>query len=457
MAPQVGVPRLLVIVAVIALPACFKAPELSPSRSLELWRLGRLGARDGAAAVALAAGGAATLDVEAAVALALRESATARGARARLAVARAEGEAATQLENPQLRLRNVAIDRMIDGSMEMELALRVPIPQPWTRDAQARRAKLRFAEVQAASADLGRQLRGVVRKLFARLRALELDDAHLTTAIALAAQQRAIIATRVETGVATEVDASILRLRHAMALDQQAALKLRRTQLIGQLRLLVGARPGQQITFRPARGPFVLRALKLSTKALIERSLRRRKDLRRAAARVGVAQADAYIARSQRWPWLRFAELSYRVRDPLQKDSFDFMLAIDLPLLSWNSGSIAAGDAQLARRRIEEKALLLSAVGEVEDAARRLRVTAERLQAARRSLLPAMDAGSAAVKIAMRHGMVDPLRATILEWRRVRAQRRYLEAGLAHQDALIDLEAAVGGPVPLTLAIKEAR
>jgi cobalt-zinc-cadmium efflux system outer membrane protein len=435
--------------ATLFLPSCFRPTVLSPDRPLRLWR-----AEASAASPRPAAGNPGnaearptTLTSEQAVRLALRQNPALQEARARERTASASVDEDSQLENPQLRIRDIEIESLAHSEARLDVALRVPIPQPWTRDARLQRARLRLEEARAERSNVERRLRADVRKLYARLAMLEQLSAQIERTIALFAQYRKLAEQRVQSGAATEVDASLPRLRHAEALDRRHALRLRRARVIARLRQLVGARPDGGTTFRTGTADLapLRRGSALRQEALIKQALSQRRDLRRASARVGIAQADTYIARARRWPWLRFAEVSYNIRPDPDPLNWELYFALDIPLLSWNSGAIAAREARLERRRLEERAEVLRAVQEVSDAAARVRETTQRLREAKRSLLPALEAGSRAIAQAVELGVVDPLRATTVEWRRLRAHRRYLETRLAHREAVIDLEAALGG------------
>jgi len=435
----------VVLLWALALPSCFRPTVLAPDRSLRLWRAeaaaptGRRGNNLGKGSNNT------TLIAGQAVQLALKNAPALQEARARQERARARVDEASQLENPQLRIRDIELDGLAHAEPRLDLALRVPVPAPWTRDARGERARLRLEEASAERDDLERRVRAEVRKLYARLAMLDRRAALLKRTVDLCAKYRELADRRVREGAATELDASLPKLRHAEALDRQHRLRLARAQTLSRLRLLTGVRPDRRVTFRTASADLDPDGSGApDQQQLIRRALTQRRDLRSAAARVGVAEADAYIARAQRWPWLRFAEVGYNIRPEPDPLNFQFYLAFDIPLLSWNRGAIAAREAQLARRRVEERAQILRAAQEVSDAAARVRETGAQLREARRTLLPALEAGSKAMKQAVAHGVIDPLRATIVEWRRFRAQRRYLDTQLAHREAVIDLEAAVG-------------
>lgn len=433
------------ILGALLLSSCYRPAPLAADRALRLWRA--RASRATAQRAMASAAGAVALDVERAVERALRDNAQLRAARAQVLVAQAERSEDAQLDNPELRLRDLRFDRLADSEPRMSLGLRVPIPRPWMLDARGQRAEVRVAEARAAERDLERRVRARVRKLFARLGMLAKDAEQIERTIALCATYRKLAEQRVRDGAATTLDASLPALRHAEAIDERHALRVRRAEVLEELHELVGGRPDEPLAFTPAQLSDAAELPALDEHALVERALRQRHDLREAAARVAEADADTYLARAQRWPWLRFAELSYNIRPDSDPRAFELAVAIELPLLSWNRGAIATREARLTRRRAEERAAIFAAAREVSGAVARLRETHERLAAMQRTLLPALEAGTKAIDAAVAHGVADPLTATIVEWRRVRGQRKYLKARLERDEALIEVEAAIGGPL----------
>ena len=297
-----------------------------------------------------------TLDVERAVEAALRHNPTTRIFQARSSEASASVARATRLENPDLRLRNLSLDSAVRSLPDLEVALRLPVPNPWTMAARRQRARLRHGRAAARIDVLKRQIRSRVRKLFARLAMQVGLVAQQQRTVRIWAQAEQMARRSVEQGAATALERSLASLRLASSRDELHAMGLGRQQIEEQLRTLVGIRPGQRIVFSPDSGrPLARRHVALNEAGLIRRALSHRQELRVLAARVGEAEADAFIARVRRWPWLRFVENSYDVQAEPRPLNFQFSLALEVPLLSLDSGTVAVRDARLARRRAEER------------------------------------------------------------------------------------------------------
>ena len=421
-------------------PACFSPNTVGPDRAVTLWKKAGLW-RGGSAR---APGSANALNLEQALALALRHNLSLRAVEAQVDEARAGVDAASQLENPEVRVRDIEIDAIAESRPSVDLALRVPIPHPWIRDARASKAELETAGARARVDEVKRHIRAEVRKLFVTLAVLELDRKQMQLSARLSLKHEKLVGQRLEAQAATRRDHSMTGLRHAETMDRLASLDIRRADTVGRLRRVIGIGPKQKVTFVTRELSPRAATATLDEARLVKRALSRRPDLREAAARVGQARADAYIARARRWPWLRFAELGYGVRPDPDPLNFEISFALDIPLLSLNLGRIAVRDARVSRRELEEKARIMKVAQDVGRAVHRVRMTASRLKAMDRILLPAVKKTDAALSDAVSQGAVDPLDLMVAESRRIRARRQHLKAMLAHHLALIELESVTG-------------
>lgn len=454
-APRIALPTLL-----CALVGCFRPVPFAPATGGWRWSRDRelpsdattmLG--DPAPAALPSDPDVLSLDLEQAIALALRADPALLRRADRLAVADALIDRSAQLENPNLLVRNASLNRLAQGEARLELALRVPVPQPWARDARRQRATLERDATRAAQRGRQQRVRARVRQLFARLAMLEQSGAALERTAARA--PRAVEPERSATAgpPRLDLDRALLLLRQAELSDLGHALRLRREAALHELRRLLGLAPERPVVFRleppaatpgaaakPAPGSALLAA---AEPALVQRALAQRWELQQAAAKVARADVGAYLERLKRWPWLRYLELSYVARPEFDPDGFQFALSIGVPALSWNRGAIAERDAQRALQGRRAQLLALSIAQEVHTALFRARVCAQRVQDLQRFLLPALAATSA-VDDAAAERLVTPRRAINAQWRRLRAQQRYFEAVFEQQSAVIDLELALG-------------
>ena len=432
----------LVLSAAAGTPGCFRSEVMAPNRAVILWRQ----AAPGRASSTRARPGMETreLTLKDALALALTDNPSLRVLAARLAESRAEEGEASQLDNPQLRINNIEADKIAERRPELDLALRIPIPKPWILDARTRRAELATEETRAQLERGRSDLRLEIRRLFVTLATLEQEQQELAHSLNKLGAHVKQVEQKLAVGAATRFDHSAAKLRVAEVDDRLGAVRTNHGETALRLRRLVGIRPGRPVTFRAEKLADAPARRQLDDEALIKQALRNQPELKEAAARVGQAQASAYIARAERWPWLRYAEVSYGFNSNMDPLNLEFSLAVTVPLLSWNQGSIEAGEALLALRRLEEQARLMAVAQDVSQACENVRIMTNRLREMERSLLPAVKDTGEALEEAATRGAIDPLDAIQVETRRIRARRRYLRALREHKEALIKLDAAVG-------------
>lgn len=428
----------------LLLAGCFHAPAYSPQRSVATWRemqtaraptRAEPGAKDTKAGDALTA--------EQAYALALANNPELAVVEAGAAVAEAEIGAAKQLDNPTLRITNFQIDDTVAGRPGVNLGLRAPIPRPGTLRARAQGARMAAEAAKGETDDARRQLRARVYALFARMALLRADIEEVTKAAALRDERRKQISARVDRQVATQVDLSLAELAHAETVDETDRLRGELARTEAELDRVVG--PGGPHTYVVDAGELRTTDLALDGDALVEQALRARPELRAGQTRVGEAKALHYLEKSKAWPWLSWAQVNYYVNNNSTASAFGFGLALDLPLLSWNRGEIRAAQARVRQRELEERAGVAMVAGEVGEALARVERASARVQEIEQRLLPKVEEAARQAEAALAAGALDTLAAGEIEARRVDARRMLLAAQFERRDAIIALEAAVGG------------
>jgi outer membrane protein TolC len=389
-----------------------------------------------------------TLDINQAMELALRQNPQLREQRADQEISAASLEEEAQLKNPELRVRNVKLDKLVDQEPAMEIAIRVPIPQPWSRDARLQRATLRVELSKEQKSDAEIQVRARIQKLFARLKMMEVLAGELDQVLSLGVKEKDLVEKGARDGTFTAIEASGALLRWASLIDLHHSLSLDREKAQEELRALVGLQSDQAITLRYEEGLLAIHEGDLGEDALIKQAMRGRPDLVVASTRIAMAEADVYIAKGQRWPWPHTAEVSYDIQDNSSPLSFQFALFLDVPLFNWNSGAIATREAQIAKCRIEQQEKYAAIEGEIHSGTLRLRATAARVREMQRSLLPSLETSQKAAREPSAQNAVGPLQLLSLRYRQVRAKRRYLKALLEHVESWFDLESAIGDSIP---------
>lgn len=440
--------RAVVATLALLLAGCFHAPAYSPQRSVATWREMQA-SRPAAAAEGGRADKASApadgLTAQQAYALALANNPELAVAEAEAEVAEAEIAAARQIENPELRLTNFRVDDAIAARPGMNLGLRAPIPRPGSVRAKVQGARLAADAAAGERDDARRQLRATIFRLYARIALLRADIEEVTKAAALRAERSKQIAARVDRAVATRVELSLAELSHAETEDEAARLRDELGRTEAELQRAIG--PGAPRSFIVDAADLRGTDVALDDDALIDQALRARPELRTGQTRVGEARAAHYLARSEAWPWFKWAQVSYYVGPGSTAQAFGFGIALDVPLFSLNRGEIRAAQALVRQRELEERAGVAMVAGEVSEARARVERASARVQDIEERLLPRVEAAAREAEAALAAGALDSLAAGEVEARRVEARRMLLAAQFERRDAIIALEAAVGAPL----------
>lgn len=436
-------------VAAMSIAACASAPAVSPERAIATWREMQVGHPRGAlpesAAAALAGGDA--LTVEQAYALALANNPELAVVEARAEVATAEIGAARQLQNPSVRVSNVGVDDAAPGRIGFNMGLRAPIPRPGSVRARADAARHAAAGAHGEAEAARRQLRARVYRLFARLAWLTADLEEVSRAVSLCEERQRQLQARVARAVATEVALAMAEVARAEAADEVRKLRAELARVEAELARVVG--PGPAFSVRVDQAQLDIDALVLDPAALTEQALRSRPELRAVQTKVGQARSAITLARVEAAPWISWAQVNYFFGPgPATPSSFGVGFAVDVPLLSLNRGKIKTAKAIMRQRQVEERAEVAAIAGEVDEAIARAQRADARVQEIEHDLLPQVDAAARQADAALVAGTLDVVEVLDIEARRVAARRLHLAARFERRDALIELEAAVGAPLP---------
>ena len=439
--------RPLILAATLLLPlgGCFHGHSYTPQRTVTTWREMQAPGEKAANGQPQAPAPGEPLTAEQAYALALATSPELGAADARAEVAEAGIMAARQLDNPQLRLTNFNIDDVVSSQTGMNIGIRLPIPRPGTIHAKVEGARLGAEAERGLADDAKRQLRANILKLYARMAMLKTDLEQLGRVSKLRGGQRDELGARVSQNVATDLDLALAEVAHAQSLDEGARIQGEMTRVEAELQRIIGATAPP--TMQVDAGELELRDLDLDRDALTERAMAARPELRMAQTLVGQAQAEVYLARSEAYPWFDWAQVQYHAGPASRATSFGFGLSITLPVLSWNRGEIKASRALVRQREFEERAQIAIVASEVGEAIERVEQTARRVKDLETKLLPQIETATRAAETAIAAGALDPIKANIIATRMVEARRTHIAALLEHREAVIDLEAAIGGKI----------
>lgn len=429
----------------LLLAGCFRPHATGSTRALSTWHEVQAGANAPAPASPGEPARPEGLTAEQAYALALARSPALAIEEARAEVAEAQIGAAKQLENPELRLTNFRLEEAILGTPQMNVGLRIPIPRPGSIKAKAQGAVHAAVGARALSDAAQRRLKADVYRLFARMAAVEVQMSLETDAENLRAQRVELVRARVDKAAATRLDLALADVAVAEAAGEGERLRGERQQIEDELRRLTGA--GPSVRFFADANELRLVDPGAEPDALVERAIADRPELRAAQARVVQAEATEYVERNQAWPWIKWAQVSYLAGPGASPRTWAFSVNLDLPVFSWNRGKTRVAQALVRQRQAEERAEVAAVAHDVREAFARVERTAARVRALDEGLLAKLEVAAKEAEAALSAGTLDPLKAADLEARQIAARRQRLAALLEHREALIELEAAVGGNV----------
>ncbi|MBV1860063.1 MAG: TolC family protein [Nannocystaceae bacterium] len=364
---------------------------------------------------------------------------------ARAEVATAEVAASRQLENPQLRLTDLNVDEIRADETAMDIAVRVPIPRPGSIKTRVEGAKQLAQAQHSRTDDARRLLRAQVFKLHARLAMLAADRKYTEQATELRTARRDQVTARVESRVATNLDAALAEVSLAEAKRAQSAVDDDIAATNRALARLAGVSGPVRFSADPSQ--LSASGGALDHTALVARAIATRPELHAAHYRVNAALADVHLAKGEAWPWFEWAQVQYMAAPDATPSSLGFGVALTLPVFSWNRRKIRANKARVHQREAEQRAGIVAVATEVAAAVARVERTATVAADIERDLLPAVERARKEAEKALGAGALGPIEAGDIEARAVEAQRIHLAALLDHRDAMIDLEAAIGGPI----------
>ena len=384
-----------------------------------------------------------TLSVDEAIVVATRDNRALADLRARAPMQQAEIELADQWEDPELRISEISIDDMLDGEPTLELALRIPFQRPGSLSVKRTLSALSYAHLNARIRSAEHKLAVDIRRLYFHLAMVELDLQEVAQEITAREKHVDLVRRRVRAGVSVELDLSMASLPHAQALDEHARIISKQRALEAQLSKMLG----QRRNYTPRLVPISLTPAQTAlapVDSYIKRAISTRPELHRAMLRKEHASALTYLAKQRQWPWPDFAQVSYEIRHPLQPTRFGLALALKIPVFEWAGNRVEVHDAELKLRETEEESLLHAIEHDVRTAYDKVQRLSKRLAALQKTLLPASVTSAMAAERATSESTMDPLKASVIEGRRIRAKRYYLRILAEYHEARFALEQLAG-------------
>jgi outer membrane protein TolC len=176
--------------------------------------------------------------------------------------------------------------------------------------------------------------------------------------------------------------------------------------------------------------------------------------LRVARAVYAVAEADLQTEVSRQIPWAKWVQVGWGYAPKTDKGNTTYRnqlrlgISLDLPILDWNLGGIAAGKARRQREAELFKEALTEVVGGSNEAAQRWATALERVRHLRTVVVPLADRSVAATSEAVDSGRLTEIELLKARLEALKIRQALLEATQACREAAIDAEAASGQPSP---------
>lgn len=389
-----------------------------------------------------------TLTVDEALLRARQRSPRLAELNARADAAEAAIGAASQPNNPQLRVGQVRVDQWLDGKPQVRPMLRFSPNRPGELDARASEARASAAQARAAVAAEAAVLDAEVRWIFDDALLLE---AEVTAAERAAAARRTLASRmreRLEAAEATRLDGTMAELSAVEAEQDGAERRAQRDMALAALLDLVGVEPSAQV--RLVGDPTAWPPPALPPEGvLVETALRNSPAIAAVAARIDGADARAAIERGKRWPWFTSIDVGYQFA-PGVPEGLGWVLqtGIELPLFHSNGAGARAAQAM---SEAERRAL----TAETERVAREVRSRLRDTQAAaglvgefRERMQKTLQSAESEARRALDNRSIDALRALQIEERRAAVELRLLRLVRRYRASAAELRRAVGGRLP---------
>ena len=322
-----------------------------------------------------------------------------------------------------------------------------PIETAGKRARRLERADAAAAAARAAVVVEAWRVRRQVASALVALTAATRQRRGLVAEAAVDTRLVALLQRRLDVGEAAANDVAPLRLALLQTTIERAAADVQVDDALGRLAAAVGV-PGAAlgaVTLPEGLDAADAEALlRVSADDARRRALLERADVRQALAEYAAAEATLRLELARQYPDLRLGP-TYEFDQGQNK--WGLSLALDLPLLDRNQGPIAEAVAARAEAAAKLTATQAGVIAEVEQAvARRDGELARRAQV--RALAAARDANAARAARGVALGAVDRVTELAAALEGLRAERAVAEAESALEQALVDLESAMEGPLP---------
>jgi len=368
-------------------------------------------------------------------------------AEAELAVARAGVRKATGIENPELRVNN---ENAADGGLDYDrvlVALRWSPPRLPEYLAVKEAAEAEVPVAEAGVDDSRRRIRKEARLAFANASFSRHKRELAARRVAVLQRRLDLLRSSVAGGLADPLDAMSAEIDLNEALDEEMVFASEEREGMGALRILLGLSsedganieipPGPPACLPPPDDIDTIEDLAASDHPLVR--------LRRAAYR----HADLTLKRehARKYPWFRFVQVGYEHSDTGTRSGVHFGVSLDLPILDWNQGGIALGEARRDRETCRFKETLSEVLSSIGDSIGQWRAAWERMGRLKERALPLAEGAATMTAEAVNSGRLSELESLDAKEDALAIQESALDAAQACVEASIEAEFSVGVPV----------
>jgi hypothetical protein len=375
-----------------------------------------------------------------------------RAERTRIPVALADVRKARVLQNPEIRVSNGWAE---EGDLSED---RFNLDFRWSPDPLLRH----LAEVDVAMAGVPEskaevalrawEVRGEVRlawtrAAYGRLRAAVDEERaavrrEIRDRLAAAPGVDPVERLRAEVAVQEAED----RARRRQAEEQDALLDLAR-------RMGLGTADGLTVVIPP--DPLACPAPPGAVPEAIDAVAKDHPRVRLARAAYAVAEAELKVEYARRIPWIRWIQIGWAYRPGTPGDNPDrndlrLGASLDLPILDWNQGGVASGEARRNRSAEQFRTALAEVVADADASRSRWAIAADRLARLRIEAPALADRAMAMTQDAVRSGRLSGLDLQKSRLEALDLREALVQAALACRESVIAAESCAGLPADET-------
>ena len=394
------------------------------------------------------------LQLDQAVELALQNDPRLKTMRAAVEVARIASRAATTPANPEFRgsyQENNGDDDLTGASEDTEElggAIRFFPQRPWETRAKrlAADAAMQMAQEEWVGAECG--VKFDVRRRFVELAGIDKDVEMLRRVVAARKARYEALKAGSEQGEQTAVDVLGAGLDYSDALARQGEAESSRRRASRALAAMIGAGRTTDLKIRPAERKRAEQVSDFDPAYLEKFALEHRMDVRAAEWRVREAWAAWKQASAARFPWFSYVQAGYGEEVAGDSASWSASFGVELPIFADPDRGFQVMAAELARVRAFEAEVRAGVTDDVLDALESLKEVDEDLRRFEQDMAPLIEELGLALKTASEAQTLGVVASAQIEVRLAQAERARLQAENRREQALIELEAALGAELP---------